>query len=147
MSLKRRLTLALLGVLLTVGLLLVLTSRYAAQTYFQEVNQNLNRSIAMYVVNRLTLFADTGAVDTAGFRQLADQAMTVNPSVEVYLLHSYGVVLASALEPGSVQATQVSLAPIERFLRGERLPIVGDNPRDPQDQQVFSVHPIDDATG
>lgn len=146
MSLKRRLTLALLGILLAVGALLVLTSRYAAHTYFQEINQNLNRSIAMYVVDRLPLFAETGAVDTDVFLALADQAMTVNPSVEVYLLDASGTILTYALEPDTVLLSQVAMAPVQRFLAGERLPIVGDNPRDPDSQQVFSVHPIDDAT-
>ncbi|MGI9327071.1 MAG: sensor histidine kinase [Pseudomonadales bacterium] len=145
MSLNRRLTLALIGILMAVGALLVISSRYAAQTYFQEVNQHLNRSIAMYVVDRLALFADSGEVDTEVFLALADQAMTVNPSVEVYLLDPQGVILANALAAETVLLSQVSLAPIQAFLQAERLPIVGDDPRDPESPQVFSVHPIDDA--
>ena len=145
MSLNRRLLLCLLGVLLTIGLLLVFTARYAAQTYFQEINQNLNRSIAMYVVDRMALFAGPGKADTESFRLLADQAMTVNPSVEVYLLDDEGQVLTHALPADTVVQDRVALAPIRAFLRGDRFPVVGDNPRMGGEAQVFSVHPIDDA--
>lgn len=145
MSLNRRLLLCLLGVLLTIGILLVFAARYAAQTYFQEINQNLNRSIAMYVVDRMALFAGPGKVDPASFQRLADQAMTVNPSVEVYLLDANGQILTHALPPGTVQRDTVALAPINAFLGGARFPVVGDNPRTAADQQVFSVHPIDDV--
>lgn len=147
MSLNRRLLLCLLGILLTIGLLLVFAARYAAQSYFQEINQNLNRSISMYVVDRMALFAGPGKVDMPSFRTFADQAMTVNPSVEVYLLDAQGQILAHALPPETQVSERVAMAPIAQFLGGARLPVVGDDPRDPGSSQVFSVHPIDDPSG
>ncbi len=144
MSLKARLATALALLLLALGVTTVVAGRNASQLYFQEVNQTLNASIAMYVVDRLPLFADSGVVDTDVFLRLADQAMTVNPSVEVYLLDPQGSVLATALEADTVLRKQVSLAPINAFLNGDRLPVLGDDPRDPESAAVFSVHPVDD---
>ena len=73
----------------------------------------------MYVVERLTLIED-GTVNTEGFKQLAEQAMTVNPSVEVYLVDTEGNLVAHAMPPESIVHAKIPLAPIEAFLRGAR---------------------------
>ena len=143
MSLSQRLALALVGLLAAMALALVLGGHYATERYFQEVNQELNRSIAMYVVDRLDLLDEAGGVNHEQLTQLADQAMTVNPSVEVYLLDPQGLILAHGMPPASVLRDRVALAPLEELMAGEApLPILGDDPRSEQGGKAFSVHPI-----
>ncbi len=143
MSLSQRLALALIGLLAAMALALAWGGRYATERYFQEVNQELNGSIAMYVVDRLDLLDDSGGVNHDQLTALADQAMTVNPSVEVYLLDSQGEILAHAMPPETVLRHQVALAPLQQFMGGSApLPILGDDPRSPNGTKAFSVHPI-----
>jgi two-component system OmpR family sensor kinase len=143
MSLSQRLALALIGLLAAMAVALVLGGRYATERYFQEVNQELNGSIAMYVVDRLDLLDESGGVNHEQLTTLADQAMTVNPSVEVYLLDPQGEILAHALPPETVLRSKVSLAPLRQFMGANaRLPILGDDPRSTEGVKAFSVHPI-----
>ncbi len=144
MSLKWRLASTLALLLLGLGLAIAWVGRYSSQLYFQEVNQTLNASLAMYVVNRLTLIED-GSVNEQVFKQLAEQAMTVNPSVEVYVLDGDGAVVAHALPVDSIVNDVVPLAPIEAFVDGrqERL-ILGQDPRSDK-PKAFSAFPIEHA--
>ncbi len=144
MSLSRRLALVLLVVLVALGTSLVFGGRYAVERYFQEVNQELNASIAMYVVDRLKLLSPEGSVNQDALLQLADQAMTVNPSVEVYLLDSQGQIMAHALPENSVVRDRVSLDPVNWFLTPNRTRLVtGDDPRSAAGTKAFSAHPIE----
>lgn len=143
MSLSQRLALALVGLLAAMALALVLGGRYVTERYFQEVNQELNRSIAMYVVDRLELLDESGGVNHDQLTSLADQAMTVNPSVEVYLLDPNGQILAHGLPPETVLRNRVALAPLQELMAGATpLPILGDDPRSDAGGKAFSVHPI-----
>ena len=142
MSLKWRLALTLGLLLLGLGLAITWAGRYASQLYFQEVNQTLNASLSMYVVDRLSLIED-GSVNENQFKQLAEQAMTVNPSVEVYLLDPKGHIVAHAMPAGSLLSETVPLAPVQAFLDGtaqQRL-VLGSDPRSEQ-PKAFSASPI-----
>jgi len=80
-----RLTLATALVLALLGAaVLALMARTSAQ-YAAEVRQRLDAGIAMYVVRELHLL-EGGKVNEVALRELANRAMTVNPSAEVYLL-------------------------------------------------------------
>ncbi|MEM7080523.1 MAG: HAMP domain-containing sensor histidine kinase, partial [Pseudomonadota bacterium] len=107
-----------------------------------------NASLSMYVVERLTLIED-GSVNQAAFMSLAEQAMTVNPSVEVYLLSPAGAVIAHAL-PEEVQHDNVPVTQLEAFLDPARDgPVLGLDPRSDR-PKAFSASPImrgDDLQG
>ncbi|XOV84548.1 MAG: sensor histidine kinase [bacterium] len=144
MSLKWRLAWALIALLVGLGIAVAWTGRYASQLYFHEVNQTLNASLSMYVVERLALIEDATVNDQA-FKALADQAMTVNPSVEVYLLDPDGYIVAHAMPEETVLAHHVALAPIESFLTAAPGQLVlGDDPRSDQ-RKAFSASPIQHA--
>lgn len=143
MSINARLLTALAVVLIAVGVAAVVTSRIAVERYFQETSQEINQNLAMYVVDRLPLLEDSGVVNETALKELADTAMTVNPSVEVYLLDADGTVLDHVLPPETVQLRRVALPPIKQYLTdGRTLPILGDDPRNPDLQKAFSAWPI-----
>lgn len=141
-ALHVRLTIAFALLLGLVGFgLLALLSR-TSDRYSDEVRQRLDSGISMYVVRELALI-EGGHVNQAALRELANRAMTVNPSAEVYLLDRDGRVLTSIVQHDRLVRRQVSLAPIKEFLRvPERRPIYGDDPSSLKGQRVFSVAPI-----
>ncbi|MGK0500648.1 MAG: signal transduction histidine kinase [Oceanicoccus sp.] len=69
--------------------------------------------------------------------------MVVNPSLEIYLLSKQGRILSHAMPTDTVKSNRVSLAPINEFLsRQESNLLLGDDPRNPDQKNIFSVHPV-----
>ena len=141
-SLYGRLSVALVGLLVVVGLFVLGVARFATDNYYQEITQRLNAPIAMYVAQEHPLIED-GVVNEAAVAELAHQAMVINPTVEVYLLDPEGGVLTHALPPEELRENSVSMAPVRRFLAGDaEMPLRGDDPRNPDRQKIFSVFPV-----
>ncbi len=118
---------------------------YTAPMYQQEVSQQLNHDLAMYIVNEHVLIKD-GEVQQDNLSELFDNVMIINPSLELYLLDPGGRVIAYSMAPDKVKRERVSLAPIETFLanRDQGL-IMGDDPGNETRQNSFTVAPIDFA--
>lgn len=132
----------LLSLFFAIGLLYLLLILFTTKLTLQEGAQKLNRNLAAYLASQ-KLFMQKGAVNEAALRETFDMLMEINPAIEVYLLDPEGEVLAYSAPPGKVKERNVSLGPIRRFLgRAERLPILGDDPRNPGRQKVFSVSPV-----
>lgn len=134
-------SLALILLFLLLGVATIYLTRNAMDRYSQEVTQQLNASIAMYVTSELKMI-DDGVANSDALKQLAHHAMIINPSVEVYLLDAQGQVISHVLE-GIPTKQQVELTPIQAFLQeGARLPIFGDDPRTGESNKVFSVSEV-----
>ncbi|WP_187276327.1 sensor histidine kinase [Parahaliea maris] len=144
-SLFTRLSLALLLIMLTVGGGFYAFEQWSSRRYHEEVTQRLNGAIAMYVTEQTTLIRD-GAVNRTELERLAERAMIINPSVEVYLLDRRGHILGHALPPESVQAETVDLGPVKRLIDGRaQPPVYGTDPRSPGLEKVFSASPVMDG--
>lgn len=113
----------------------------AAKNHQQEIIQRLSRGLAEHIASHWPL-SKANALDTKAVGELFHMLMVVNPSIEVYLLDNNGSILAHQAPPGRVQKQQVSLAPIKKFLAGAHLPLRGDNPRNPKQQEIFSATPL-----
>jgi signal transduction histidine kinase len=138
-SLYAKLALALLGLLSLVGGLLVVVSVTSTELYQQEASQKLNRTLAKLIVSERDLMRDR-TVNGAAVKEIFSMLMTVNPSIEVYLLDPQGTILAYSAEPGRVKRTAVDLAPVTAFLEGKRsYPIVGDDPRSHRGRKIFTA--------
>jgi two-component system OmpR family sensor kinase len=136
-------TIALLAAL-AVGSWLILAN--AARGYSDELTQQLNRSIAMYVVAEAPLIRG-GRIDEPQLARLARQAMVINPMAEVYLLDPHGRIIGRSMNAPIVAST-VALPPIRAFLAGRRGgPVYGTDPRDPQAERVFSAAEIRNESG
>ena len=117
MRLKWRLIGAMVALLVVLTATIAWVSTYAARLYFQEVNQKLNASVAMYVVDRLPLI-QSGEVNKEALHTLAERAMTVNPSVEVYLLDPQGNIADHVLPKAEMALQKVDMVPVREFLAG-----------------------------
>jgi two-component system, OmpR family, sensor kinase len=124
---------------LAVASWLILTN--AARGYSDELTQQLNRSIAMYVVAEAPLIR-RGRVNESQLTVLAQRAMVINPMAEVYLLDPSGRIIGHSITV-PLAAPVVDLRPIRVFLAGgRRSPIYGTDPRDPRAARVFSAAEI-----
>jgi len=132
-----------LTLLFALGVVYVALSLYTTRHHFEEAQQRLNRDLAEHLVTEKILFVD-GTVNESVLEDVFHMLMVINPSIELYLLDPAGGVLAYSAPPGTVVRESVSLDPVERFLRHETLPILGDDPRDVDRQKIFSVAPVGD---
>ena len=144
-SLYTRLTLALSLIMVTVGSGFYALEQWSTREYHAELTQRLNGSIAMYVTGQTTLIED-GVVNRSELARLADRAMVINPSVEVYLLDRSGNILEHGLPPEFVMQDNVDLEPVLRLIDGEAsMPLYGSDPANPERQKVFSAFPVLDG--
>jgi len=146
-SLRVKLALALLVLLLVSGGLFLAVAVESTRLQRDDVTQQLHRSLARNLVAESPLLRD-GLVDPEALEHVFHTLMVVNPSIEVYLLDESGDVLRYSAPEGRVVLGRVALEPIRRFLEpGGRLPILGDDPRHPEVPKVFSAAPIRGESG
>jgi hypothetical protein len=93
-----------------------------------EVVQALSRDVAESIARDAQLTDANGLMPSA-VRNLFNQLMMVNPSVEVYLLEPDGRIAGHAAPEGRLRRDRVDLEPVQRFIDGHMLPILGDDPR------------------
>ncbi len=139
-TLFTRLSLALLAIVVITGGALFYVNLVSTRTYHEEITQRLNESIAMYVTDQSQLI-ENGEVNAGALATLAEQAMVINPTVEVYLLDTQGRILGHG-DPDNLRTGQVDLAPVRTLLTGNaRLPLRGTDPRSNR-EKVFSAWPV-----
>jgi len=140
-TLYSRLALVLSGLFLLVAALFLSVSLFSTNYYLHEANQKLHLNLAKSVVSE-GLIGEGGKVEEKRLKEIFHFLMVVNPSIEVYLLDTDGKILAYSAPPGKVKTDRVSLGPIKELLNNpERIPILGDDPRNPQQKTVFSATP------
>ncbi len=146
-SVVRRLTrsfygkLSALFLVLILGLGVVLGSLgvQAARRYAQEAEQKLNRTLAADLAPRFQPSL-RDSVHYAGIQSTIEQMMGINRRIEIYLLEADGAIKASFTSADqALEQAAVDLAPIRRFIRGDALPILGDDPLHRGQQVPFSA--------
>jgi len=141
-SLFAKLSLALLLVVTLLGSGFFLIERYSTQNYYEEITQRLNASIAMYVTGERQLM-ENFVVNRDALSLLAQQAMIINPAVEVYLLDTDGNILAHTFPPESIVQKKVDLEPIKALIGGNvDMPLRGTDPRNQHREKIFSAFPV-----
>src|ERR1051326_3743336 len=137
-SLYAKLAAVLLALCVAVGAVYVGVTLVATRLYLDEVNQKLNRGLAATILAENPVIKDS-KIDWHMLYNVFDALMAVNPSIEIYLLDDAGNITAFSAPKGKVKLKAVNLAPIRRFLAGGRLPLKGDDPREPGQPKIFSV--------
>lgn len=143
-TLFARLSAAFLAIILLTGGGFYLVDQFSTQRYYEELTQRLNGSIAMYVTGERTLIK-SGVVNREALELLAQQAMVINPTVEVYLLDTEGRILGHAMPPESMQTDRVDLLPVRQLIAGGvEMPFRGTDPRNLDRKKVFSAAEVVD---
>ncbi|MEM8963114.1 MAG: HAMP domain-containing sensor histidine kinase [Acidobacteriota bacterium] len=144
-SLHTRLATALLLLLLAVGTLGIASTLITTRLHLEEANQSANLDLASNIaaMKESRLIDPDGEIRPEGLDEIFHWMMVVNPGVQFYLLDPEGTVLAYDPTPGPAQLERVSLQPIRDLMAGpEHLPMLGDDPRDPEHRKIISVAPL-----
>ncbi|MDH3441761.1 MAG: sensor histidine kinase, partial [Gammaproteobacteria bacterium] len=141
-TLFARMSLALVVIIGITGTAFFVVERVGADLYYEELTQRLNAPIAMYVTGERTLIRD-GTPDIESLADLAQQAMIINPTAEIYLLDTDGTILGHGLPADSVVRNRIDLAPVRELIAGNpRMPLRGDDPRSASGRKVFSASEV-----
>ncbi|MDN3640474.1 HAMP domain-containing sensor histidine kinase [Simiduia curdlanivorans] len=144
-SLRSRLSVSFILLFCLIGLSYVSLIFWSSDRYYDEITQKLNRSLAMYIVNRAPLI-EQGVVNEAAMQELAGLVMVVNPIVEVYLLDADGRILSQGVPADSVKRAQVALPPLLHWLaEPDAATVLGTDPRSVTGEKIFSVFPVGSA--
>ena len=145
--LSRKIILTFLLLIIIIGVVYVFITYYFTTKFFAETSQKLNAEVASHVIHEKfqneSPFLEDGSVNKALFGDLMHDMMAVNRGIEVYLLAMSGEVLYSVVLDHSDDdkpVSKVNTDPLDRFIakRGQEY-ILGDDPRDPQNQKIFSA--------
>jgi two-component system OmpR family sensor kinase len=138
-SLYSKLAAVLTGLFFLVGLAFIAVILFSSDMYQQEVIQRLNIKLAEHIVSERLLIREN-RVDREALKDIFHMLMVINPSIEVYLLAPDGKILAFSAPKGKVRREAVDVRPVERLLEGgEKIPLLGDDPRDPGGKKVFTA--------
>lgn len=144
-SLYTKLAVGLFVLLVSVGVVYVFISILSLQQYNASVNQELHRGLAKDLVSDRNLVKE-GRLDEQALKALFELYMTINPSIEIYLLDTQGRILAYSADPKKIKRNRVSLTPIRQFLNDPtQYPVLGDDPRSHERRKAFSVTPVPSA--
>jgi two-component system OmpR family sensor kinase len=145
-SLYARLALGLVVLVMLLGAANLAILLHAGRLYQQELDQQLNRTLAANLIAENKLQIEDGRFDPNALEPIFHTYMVINPAIEVYLLNADGRILAFSAPAEKVKRDHVNLVPIRAFIHaGDRLPIVGDDPRDSAGHKVFSAAPVGPA--
>ena len=107
-SLYWRLSLTFLLLLLILGVAYVFMTAFTARRYFQETNQKLNAMVAGSIASHVQPISG-GVINRDALKGLFDNAMVINPSVEVYLLDPEGTILAYSAPDSLIKRTSETM--------------------------------------
>ncbi|HXS78955.1 MAG TPA: ATP-binding protein [Gammaproteobacteria bacterium] len=138
LTLSARLSLVFCALLLASSAAAAWLTIRANRLHEQELVQRLSSDVAEHIAASAE-FMDENGLRPDAVRILFDQLMSVNPSVEVYLLDGAGTIVGDAAPSGHVRRQRVAVEPIERLLAGAPLPIFGDDPRSASGRKVFDA--------
>ena len=137
-----RLSALVLALVVGLGAVVVWATHRAAGEAVAAADQALHRDLAADLAPRFQphLLAD---VDSVAIQETIDGLTQVNRRLDVYLLGSEGMIktwFSDARRRPLVPA--VDTAPLDAFLGGAALPLLGDDPARPGARRPFSVAPI-----
>ena len=141
-TLYAKLSVALVAIVLAIAALYAVLTLFATRHHLQVTEQRLNRDLARDLVADRNL-VEEGRINETALKEMFHDYMTINPSIEIYLIDLTGKILSFSADPGAVKRKRVSLEPVHAFLSGDdAYPLLGDDPRSHDRRKAFSVTPV-----
>ena len=142
-SFYAKLSALFLVLIVGLGVILATFGVRAARQYANEVEQKLNRTLAEEMVPRFEPKL-RDSIDTEAIEATIQDMTGINRRIEIYLLERDGTLKASfAVPDAEIQQHQVDLEPVRRFMQGDDLPILGDDPMSTEGKKPFSAAHIE----
>lgn len=141
-TLYAKLATGLFVLLVAIGIFYVFVSSAITRSHFETLNQQLNRELARNIVADRNL-VEEGRLNAEALKKTFQLYMSVNPSIEIYLLDLDGKIISYSADPKKIKRQHVALGPIRSFLAMDApYPLLGDDPRSHNKQKAFSVTPV-----
>jgi hypothetical protein len=137
---KRLLGLSLVWALVSIPLL-TYYFHVTWQSSEQHARQFLHKDLAHHMRDYISLMEGNDYSPNA-LKSIFHTLMVLGPDFEIYFLDKKGNITITRLAEKVKLVPSVDLAPIEDFLAGKPLPILGDDPQDSLRKKVFSVSAI-----
>ena len=140
MSFTARLSLALAALLCGFGALVAAVGARVLAGQQQETLQRLSQGLAHHIVEHWpALSQPVNAAMPGTLDSVLDMLMVVNPAIEVYVLDAQGGIRAYLGDRSAVKLHRVDLAPVQAFLAGAPLPVMGTDPKTAHATGIFSA--------
>lgn len=124
------------GAVMTAALLVVMQGTH--RHYHLEADQTANRELARIYVSANFFMAESPLSGATLHRGLANVS-AANPEADFYLLDGAGRLVAASVPEAMWQRRTITLGPLDRFLAGDALPILAEDPRDSGRRDIFSA--------
>lgn len=111
-SLYWRLSAVFIGLLLIFAAISIYIFSSSANSYAEELSQELNRDLAAHTVKEISPFINNGQVNQEGMHDLMHSMMVINPNVEVYILDNTGSIISYMAPHKVVKLEEVEMEPI-----------------------------------
>jgi len=111
-----------------------------------QIQQSLHSELALHMAHINPLLSQ-GATSDKALKEAFHDFMLLGPSFEIYTLDITGKVIAYDANEDKIKRTRIATAPIEQFISGAELPILGMDPRSTNTNKIFSVAPLIDGSG
>ena len=139
-----KLSLVFLALIILLGGTLAYLSMKSSLMFVEETQQKVNKDLAkeMAVVFQPYL---NDSIEADSIQKKIEYLKGINPQVDIYLLGGNGMIKGVFLGEESnanLQSDFVDTQPIDQFLNGKELPILGADPLNPSSMKPFSVAPI-----
>lgn len=140
-SLYAKFAIILIIVFSITGICFSVLTIYISKNYLQEINHQAHRNLAKNILRQRKLIIDN-KVNHQALKETFHHYMTVNPSLEFYLLDKQGNIVIFSADPAKVKRNRVNLDSFAKQLKVNSPIIKGDDPRSIQGSKYFSVAPI-----
>ncbi len=140
-TLYGKISIIFLLVIFLLGALQIFISVRTSLNYSCESSQKINFSLAENCARKFEpMVKDT--LNAEKIRPVVRNLLSLNPSIDVYLLDIDGYLLGHFNEPEQIQRKIIDIAPIHAFLEKnayDNLPIFGEDPLAQNKKQIFSA--------
>lgn len=129
------------GIMILFGVLVAYTSIRASSRIIQESIQKTNKDLAMRLVAEVQPIVED-AFDEEAIRQKLHELSGANPQFDFYLLGRQGMIknyVQGATNGQEPETAMVNVKPLDDFIDGEPLPILGMDPLNPGRLKPFSA--------
>ncbi|WP_025820718.1 sensor histidine kinase [Shewanella marina] len=116
------------------------------QHHSQQVQQALHRELAAHMAHLNPLLSQ-GITSNKALKEAFHDLMLLGPSFEIYTLDLDGNIIAFDADPKLIKQKQINTLAIREFLAKQALPILGPNPRNPQQNKIFSASRLHNPQG
>lgn len=117
------------------------TYHWQRQTIEHRTTQSLHKDLAVHMRDDNPLMIGT-EYNPKALKSIFHTLMLIGPDFEIYFLDAQGNITTHAAPEGAEIMGSIDVEPIKRFLADEPFPILGQDPRHPGEDTVFSVAAI-----